>query len=92
MMKRTSFFVCIRSRRSSLSSQNCSTSASSALVVGAQTWITVMLNDLPWKQTEIILLVLKLHPNTAFQTLVDFEGYSISSKRFLPTEVDIMVT
>ena len=92
MMKRTSFFVCIRSRRSCRSSQNCSTSASSALVVGAQTWITVMLNDLPWKQTEIILLVLKLHPNTAFQTLVDFEGYSISSKRFLPTEVDIMVT
>ena len=30
-------------------------SASSALVVGAQTWITVMLNALSWKQTEIIL-------------------------------------
>ena len=26
-----------------------------ALVVGAQTWITVILNGLPWKQTEIIL-------------------------------------
>ena len=26
-----------------------STSASSALVVGAQTWVTVMLNGLPWK-------------------------------------------
>ena len=28
---------------------------------------------------------------TAFQTLVDYEGYSISSKGFLPTVVDIMV-
>ena len=26
-----------------------------------------------------------------FQTLVDYEGYSISSKGFLPTVVDIMV-
>ena len=26
------------------------TSASSALLFGAQTWITVILNDLPWKQ------------------------------------------
>ena len=85
-------FFDINSRRSYRSSQNRSISSSLALVVGAQTWITVMLNGLPWKQTEIILLVLKLHPNTAFQTLVDFEGYSISSKRFLPTEVDIMVT
>ena len=42
-----------------------------------------MLNGLPWKWTEIILLFVKSHPNTAFQTLVDPEGYSISSKRFL---------
>ena len=41
--------------------------------------------------TEIILLFLRLHPSTAFQTFVDYEGYSISSKGFLPTEVDIMV-
>ena len=47
-----------------------SNSASSALAVGAQTWITVMLNGSPWKRTEIILSVLKLHPNTAFQTLL----------------------
>ena len=45
-------------------------SASSALVVGAQTWITVMLNGLPWKWTEFILLFLRLHPRTAFQTLL----------------------
>ena len=51
----------------------------------------MILNDLPWKQTEIILSFLRLHPSTAFQILVDYEGYSISSKGFLPTAVDIMV-
>ena len=56
-----------------------------------QTWITVILNGLPWKRTEIILSFLRLHPNTAFQTLVDHDGYSISSKVFLPAVVDIMV-
>ena len=35
-------------------------------------------------------VVLRLHPSTAFWTLVDYEGYSISSK-FLPTVVDTMV-
>ena len=29
----------------------------------------LLLNGLPWKQTEIILSFLRLHPNTAFQTL-----------------------
>ena len=29
-----------------------------------------ILNGLPWKQTEIILLFLRLHPSTAFQTLL----------------------
>ena len=32
--------------------QNHSTSASLTLAVEAQTWITVMLNDLSWKQTD----------------------------------------
>ena len=72
--------------------QNRSTSASLALVVGAQTWNTVILNGLPWKRTEIILSFLRLHPSTTSQTLVDHEGYSISSKGFLPTVVDKMVT
>ena len=76
------FFWC--SRRSSW---NCSTSASLALVVGAQTWITVILNGLPRKWTEIMVSFLRLHPSTAFCTLIDFEGYSISSKGFLPTVV-----
>ena len=47
-------------------------------------------NGLTWKQTEIILSFLRLHPSTAFQTFVDYEGYSISSKGFLPTAVDII--
>ena len=68
-----------------------STSASSALLVGAETWITMMLNGLPWKRTDIILSFLRSHPSTAFWTLVDHDGYSISSKGFLPTVVDIMV-
>ena len=44
-----------------------------------------------WNWTEIILSFLRLHPRTAFQTLTDYEGYSISSKGFLPTVIDIMV-
>ena len=35
-------------------------------MVGTQTWITVILNCLPWKQTEIILSLLRFHPRTAF--------------------------
>ena len=27
----------------------------------------MILNDLPWKQTEIVLLFLRLHSSTAFQ-------------------------
>ena len=62
-----------------------------ALLVGAQTWMTVILNGLPWKQTEFILSFLKMHPSTAFRTLVDYDGCSISSKGFLPSVVAIMV-
>ena len=46
--------------------------------------------DVECKQTEIILF-LRLRPSTAFLTLVDYEGYSISSMEFLPTVVDKMV-
>ena len=53
-----------------MSSQNHSTSSFPALVVGTQTWITVILKGLPWKRTEIILSFLRLHPSTAFQTLL----------------------
>ena len=43
-------------------------------------------------ETEIILLFLRLYPSTAFLTLfLTYQHYSISSKGFLPTVVDIMV-
>ena len=42
-------------------------------------------------ETEIILSFLRLHLSSAFQTLVDYDGYSIFSKGFLPTVVDTMV-
>ena len=41
-----------------------------ALAVGAYTWITVILNGLPWKWTEIISSFLILHPSIAFQALL----------------------
>ena len=40
---------------------------------------------------EIILLFLRLHPSTASISSVEYDGYSISSKGFLPTVVDITV-
>ena len=54
----------------------------------------MILNGLPRKRTEITLLFLRVHPNTAFWALVDYDGldgYSISSKGFLSTVVDIMI-
>ena len=37
---------------------------------------------------QIILSFLRLHPSTAFWTLVDYDSYSLSSKGFLPTVVE----
>ena len=85
-------FLGASSRRSCMSSQNHTTSASSALLIRAQTWIIMILNGLPWKRTEIILFFLKLHAkNCTLESFVDYDCYSISSKGFLPTVVDIMV-
>ena len=84
-------FLCVSSRRSCRSSWNWSTSASSASVVETWTWITLILKGLPCKRIKIILSFLRLHPSTAFWTLLLTEGYSIPSKGFLPTVVDIMV-
>ena len=49
--------------------------------------------DIEWfaLETEIILLFLRLHPSAVFWTLVDSDGYSISSEGFLLTVVDIMI-
>ena len=49
----------------------------------------MILNGLPWKQTEIIISFLTLHPST--DSFVDYDGYFISSKGFLPTVVETMV-
>ena len=91
IMKRTPFWG-VSSRRSCRYSQNRSTIASSALLVGASTWITVILNGLPWKQTEIILSFFEIASKYCIlDYFVDHDGHSISSKGFLPTVVDIMV-
>ena len=50
--------------------------------------------DIEWfaLETEIILSFLRLHPSTASKdSFVDYEGYSMSPKGFLPTVVDIIV-
>ena len=66
--------------------------SASASVVETSTWITVMLTGLPWKRTESILSFLRLHPSTAFQTLLlTMRATSFLSKGFLTTVVDIMV-
>ena len=51
----------------------------------------MIVNGLPWKETEIILSFLRLPPSIAFWTLVDYDGYSISSKGVLSEVVDKMV-
>ena len=45
--------------------------------------------DIEWfaLETEIILSFLRLHPSIAFWTVVNYDGYSSSSKGFLPTVV-----
>ena len=51
-----------------------------------------MLNGLPWKRTEIILWFFEIASKYCISdSFVDCEGYSLSSKGFLPTVVDIMV-
>ena len=86
-MKRTSFFG-VRSKRSCRSSYNHSTSASSALL------------DLDYSDIAWFALEMNRDHSFIFETaskycisdyFVDHDGYSISSKRFLPTVVDIMV-
>ena len=80
-------FGCVSSKRSCRSSQNRLNSASSALLDYC---------DIEWFALETNRdhsVFLRLHPNTAFQTLfVDNHGYSIYFKGFLPTVVDLMVT
>ena len=56
----------------------------------------MILTGLPWKQTEIILSFLNLHPSTAFRTLLLTVRATMfllreESKGFLPTVVDTMI-
>ena len=80
------------SRRSCRSLYNCSTSASSALLVWGK--------DLDYCDTEWFALETNRDHSVIFSiastkcildSFVVYDGYSISSKWFLPTEVDIMV-
>ena len=41
-----------------------------------------------FNEEHLTLSFLRLHPSTTFQTLVDYEGYFISSEGFLPTLVE----
>ena len=49
-----------------------------------QAWITVMLNGSPWKQTEITAIFEIAPKYCILDSSVDYEGYSISCKGFLP--------
>ena len=51
----------------------------------------MILNGLPWKQTDHSV-VFEIAPKYCIlDSLVDYDGYSISYKEFLPIVVDIMV-
>ena len=51
----------------------------------------MILNGLPWKRIEIILLLFEIASKYCIlESFVDYDGYSISSKGFLPTVLDIM--
>ena len=53
----------------------------------------MILNGLPWKRTEIILLFFEIASKYCISdSFVDCDGYAVSSKEFLSTVVDIMVT
>ena len=72
--------------------------SSSTLVVGAQTWITVILNSVDQRSLNHLemnrdhFVVFEIAPKYyILDSFVDYEGYSISSKKLLPTVVDIML-
>ena len=51
----------------------------------------MILNDLPWKQTDHSVVFEIASKYCISDSFVDHDGYSISSDGFLPTAVDIMV-
>ena len=60
-------------------------------MVGTQTWITVILNGLLGNEQKSFFIFEIVPKYCISDSFVDCEGYSISSKGFLPTIVDIMV-
>ena len=88
VMKKTSFFA-VSSKRSCMSSQNHSTSASSALVVEAYLdcydveWFALQIN----RDNSVIFEITPKY--CILDCFVDYEDYSIPSKGFLST-VDAM--
>ena len=51
----------------------------------------MILNGLPWKQTDHSVVFETVSKYCILDSFVEYNGYSISSKGFLPTVVDIMV-
>ena len=51
----------------------------------------MILNGMPWKQTDHSVVFEIASKYCISDSFVDYGGYSISSKGFLPTVVDIMV-
>ena len=64
---------------------------SPSLLVGAWTWVTVMLSGLPWKRADHSVVFEIVPKYCVSDSFVDCEGYSISSKGLLRTVVDTMV-
>ena len=51
----------------------------------------MILNGLPWKQTDHSVIFEISSKYCILDSFVDYDGHSISSKGFLPIVVDIMV-
>ena len=88
IMKRTSFLG-VTSRRSCRSSQNHSTSDSSALLAEAQSWITVILNGIT-KSLQMVTAAMKLKDTCSLEeklrpTSVQF-SHSVASDSLRPHE------
>ena len=79
MMKRISFFG-VSSRRYCRSSN----SASLALLVGAYTWITMVLNGLPSKPQDLSVIFEITGKFCILDSFVDYEGYCISLSASFP--------
>ena len=52
----------------------------------------MILNGLPWKQTVIVVIFEIASKYCILDSFVDYDDYSVSSKGFLPTVVDRMVS